>query len=67
MCVAYIWASLVAQLIRNLPAKQKTPVGFLGQEDPLGKGQTTHSSILGLRWSRICLQCGKLGFSPWVG
>ena len=50
MCVAYIWASLVAQLIRNLPAKQKTPVGFLGQEDPLGKGQTTHSSILGLRW-----------------
>ena len=22
----------------NLPARQKTPVGFLGQEDPLGKG-----------------------------
>ena len=34
----YIWASLVAQLVKNLPAKQETPVQFLGQEDPLEKG-----------------------------
>ena len=32
------WASLMAQLIKNLPAMQETPVQFLGQEDPLEKG-----------------------------
>ena len=41
-------ASLIAQLVKNLPAMQETPVGFLGQEDPLEKEKTTHSSILGL-------------------
>ena len=30
--------SLVAQLVKNLPAMQETPVRFLGQEDPLEKG-----------------------------
>jgi len=39
-------AFLVAQLVNNLPAMQETPVQFLGQEDPLEKGKTTHSSIL---------------------
>ena len=43
-----IWASLVAQLVKNPPAMQETLVGFLGREDPLEKGKTTHSSILGL-------------------
>ena len=42
------WASLVAQLVKNLPAMQETLVQFLGQENPLEKGQATHSSILGL-------------------
>ena len=46
----YSWASLVAQLVKNLPAMQETLVQFLGQEDPLEKGYTTHSSILGLPW-----------------
>ena len=32
------WASLVAQLVKNPPAMQETPVQFLGQEDPLKKG-----------------------------
>ena len=41
-------ASLVAQLVKNSPANQETPVQFLGQEDPLEKGYSTHSSILGL-------------------
>ena len=45
-----IGASLVAQLVKNPPATQETPVKFLGQEDPLEKGQATHSSILGLPW-----------------
>ena len=31
-------SSLVAQLVKNLPAVQETPVQFLGQEDPLEKG-----------------------------
>ena len=47
---------------------EETPVGFLGQEIPLEKGQATHSSILGLpQWVRICLQCGRPGFNSWVG
>ena len=34
----YKKASLVAQLVKNLPAMQETPVQFLSQEDPLEKG-----------------------------
>ena len=41
-------ASLIAHLAKNLPAMQETLVRSLGQEDPLEKGQATHSSILGL-------------------
>ena len=41
----YSWASLVAQLVKNLPVMQETPVRFLGQEDPLEKGYATHASI----------------------
>ena len=43
------WASLVAQLVKNLPARQKTWVQSLGWEDPLEKEMTTHSSILAWR------------------
>ena len=32
------WASLVAQLVKNPPEKQETPVRFLGWEDPPEKG-----------------------------
>ena len=42
----YSWASLVAQLVKNLPAMQETWVQSLGWEDPLEKGKATHSSIL---------------------
>ena len=41
-------ASLIAQLVKNPPAMQETPVQFLGREDQLEKGQATHPSILGL-------------------
>ena len=44
-----IWASLVAQAVKNLPAMQETWVRFLGQEDPLGKEMANHSSILAWR------------------
>ena len=43
------WASLVAQLVKNLPAMQETWVRSLGWEDPLEKGKATHSSILSWR------------------
>ena len=39
-------ASLVAQLVKNLPAVQETRVRSLGQEDPLEKEMATHSGIL---------------------
>ena len=44
-----LWASLVAQLVRNLPAVQETWVQFLGLEDTLEKEMATHSSILAWR------------------
>ena len=42
----YSWASLVAQLVKNLPAKWETWVQSLDWEDPFEKGKATHSSIL---------------------
>ena len=45
----YPWASLVAQLVKNLPAMKETWVRSLGWEDPLEKGKATHSSILAWR------------------
>ena len=43
-----IWASLITQLVKNLPAMQETPVRFLSWVDLLEKGWATHSSSLGL-------------------
>ena len=43
------WASLVAQMVKNLPTMQKTQVRSLGWEDPLEKGMGTHFSILAWR------------------
>ena len=45
----YSWASLVAQLVKNLPAMLEIWVRSLGWEDPLEKGKATHSSILAWR------------------
>ena len=39
-------ASLVAQTVKNLPAKGETWVRSLGREDPLEEGMTTHSRIV---------------------
>ena len=46
-------ASLIAQLVKNPPAMQKTLGPFLGGEDPLEKGKATHSNILAWKipWS----------------
>ena len=40
-----MWASLVSQMVMNLPAMQETQVQFLGQEDPLENGMATHTRI----------------------
>ena len=42
-------SSLVVQMVKNLPAVQEARVQSLGQEDPLEKETTTHSSILAWR------------------
>ena len=51
--------SLVAQMVKNLPARQETQVQSLGWEDPLEKGMATHTSILAWRipWTE---EIGKL-------
>ena len=43
------WASLVAQMVKNLPAMWQTQVRSLGWEDPLEKEMGTHSCILAQR------------------
>ena len=45
----YVLVSLVAQVVKNLPAMQETQVQSLGGENPLEKEMATHSSILA--WS----------------
>ena len=45
----WTWASLVAQLVRNLPAMRETWVRPLGWEDPLEDGMAIHSNILAWR------------------
>ena len=53
----YLWGagvSLVAQMVKNLPAMQGTCVQFLGWEDPLVEGVANHSSIFawGIPWTQ---------------
>ena len=45
----YSWASLVAQLVKNLPTMQETWVRSLGWEDTLAKEMATHSGTLAWR------------------
>ena len=56
------WASLVIQMVKNLPAMQETQVQSVGQEDSLEKEMATHSSILAWRipWTEELA-----GYSPW--
>ena len=46
------WTSLVAQMVKDLPAMQETQVPSLGGEDPLEKEMATHSNILA--WTVAC-------------
>ena len=65
-------ASLIAQLLKNPPAMQETPVPFLGWEDPLEKGRLSTPVFLGslvaqLVKKKILLQCDRPRFDPSVG
>ena len=42
----YVLASLIAQLVKNLPTMQETQIRSLGREDPLEMEMATHSSHL---------------------
>ena len=59
----YSWASLVVQLVKNLPAMRETWVRPLGWEDPLEKGKATHSSILAWRipWTVYSMGSQRVG------
>ena len=58
----YSWASLVAQLVKNLPAMLEMWVQSLDREDPLKKGTATHSNILA---SKVPCTEELTGYSPW--
>ena len=63
----FIWASLVAQLVKNLPAIRETWLWSLGWEDPLEKGKATHPSILAWRipWAVYTMGSQRVGHD-WV-
>ena len=56
-------SSLVAQMVKNLPAMQEMWVQSLGQENPLEKGMATHSSILvwEIPWKKEAGQLQSMG------
>ena len=58
-----LWASLVAQPVKNLPAMRETWVRSLGWEDPLEEGMAIHSSIL--TW-RIPMDRGAWRATVWA-
>ena len=66
MCVTHVYqvqigASLVAQMVKNLPAMQETQIQSLGPENSLEKGMATHSSILAWRIPWTEEPCSGLG------
>ena len=53
LCTRDYTASLVAQMVKRLPAMRETWVRFLGQEDPLEKEMAIHSSTLAWKIPRM--------------
>ena len=56
-------ASLVAQMVKNLPAMWETQVGSLGREDALEKEMATHSGVLAWRipWTEEAGELQSMG------
>ena len=67
-CPEDVWASLVAQMAKNLPTMWETWVRSLGWEDPLEEEMATHSSTLAWRipWTEEPSGLQSMG-SPRVG
>ena len=63
----WYWASLVAQLVKNLPALQETQAQFLSQEDPLEKEMANHSRILAWKIPWTEEPGGPQSMGSWVG
>ena len=63
MAVPKLRASLVAQMVKNMPAMQDTRVQSLCREDPLEKEIATHSSILAWRipWTEEPVRLQSMG------
>ena len=65
------WASLVAQLVKNLPAVQETPIQFLVWEDPLEKDRLPTPVFLGFpggsAGKKSACNVGDLGLIPGLG
>ena len=59
--VTKMWASLVAHMVKNLPAVWEIRAQSLGQENPLEKGMATHFSMPEESHRQRSLE----GYSPW--
>ena len=60
--ITFDWASLMVQMVKNLPAMQETRVGSLGQEDALEKEM---ASTLVFLPGESHGQRSLAGYSPW--
>ena len=60
--------TLVAQMVKNLPAVEETRVQSLGWEDPLEKGMATHASIVAWRtpWTEEPGGLQSMGLHSWT-
>ena len=61
-----MWASLIAQMVKNLPEMQETGVRYLGQEDTVEKEMATHSCILAWEtpWTEKPGELQSVGLQP---
>ena len=65
----YSWASLVVQMVKNLPARRETWVQSLGWEDPLEECMATYSSCFclenpmdrGAWWATLSIESQRVG------
>ena len=58
----WVFLRILAHLVKNPPAKQETPVRFLGQEDPLEKEEATHPVL----WPGNCIVHGVAKSRTWL-
>ena len=64
MVTLYLWASLIAQLVKNPPAMQETLVPFLGWEDPLDKAGVDRLPLQ-YSWAPLVAQLIKNSPAMW--